>query len=425
MKYLINVPIITILLFPISNIFAQSLLINNFISYKDSLWQKTVYNYNSDKTICNKTVFKSTDKKNWNNHTYCTYNYTNGAVSEICDYLWNDTTWITNKTQLFEYNENRLSSHITEYKKIKEISTYDYQDNCIIETHKIFEDGVFKYIHATIKYINNNQISKIKTYSLSVDNDTLFSQITFFEEDHKKLVTTTHEKIGSEYHPSQKTITTYTNNTDIEIQYKYSQNKWIPTSKRTSYYDDSKLLIKELYQIWENNFWLSDYQKKYTYDDKKTLSTISNFILQYKEWELLYQINYNYLNQLDNAYIEQSFWSNNNREYNDYIAIYGNNKPPYAYCNQIEFEYSNISTDISISISPIEIYPNPTKSGIVFINSQVPILQVSIFDINGILLYSDQYSRSINLSHLKNGLYIIHITTEDRIYTFKQIIANY
>ena len=90
-----------------------------------------------------------------------------------------------------------------------------------------------------------------------------------------------------------------------------------------------------------------------------------------------------------------------------------------------EFSYSNITVNIPIDVSPIQIYPNPTTSGIVFINTSLPILDIKIYDLNGILQYQTSATDHLNLSNLNNGIYIIYITTNENRYTFKQIINNY
>ena len=152
-------------------------------------------------------------------------------------------------------------------------------------------------------------------------------------------------------------------------------------------------------------------------------------MLQYKEWEVCYQINYNYNynynNQLDNASIEQSFWSDTDKEYSDYISLSGNNIMPFVCGNNIQIEYSDILTNIALDISPINVYPNPSKSGIVFIDTDLIVHDIAVFDINGILLYQNKYTNHVNLSHLNNGMYIIQITTNEGKYSFKQIINNY
>lgn len=418
--------IIAILLFWIGNLFAEKYLINSYTVYKDSLWYKTVFNYNSDKQIINTTVSVSANKTDWENYTYSTRQYKNGTVSEICDYIWDNENWVMNKKQSFEYSYDKLTLQSTTYGDIQEKTTYEYNGNIITQKQSISQNNTLKSTIVTRQKTQNNQIYYIKTYSLSPQNDTLFSQITTFDYTLKEIVSITYEKINTTYSPTEKTVTTFNNGNIVsETQYKYEQNNWTPTAKQKYYYNLQNQVTEIIYQIWENNFWLSNYKRLYTYNKNGALLSGAIAMLQYKEWEITYQINYNYNNQLDNAFIEQTFWSDRDKEYNDYISLLGDNKSPFVLCNNIQIEYSDIPTNIALSVSPINVYPNPSKSGIVFIDTDLVINEIAVFDINGILLYQNKYAGRINLSHLNNGMYIIQITTEEGKYSFKQIINNY
>lgn len=417
--------IIAILLFYTTNLFADKYLINSAIFYKDSVWEKTIFNYNSNKKIINETVFVSKDKIEWKNYTYSTRQYIGDAVSEICDYIWNNNSWKITKKQTFQYNNDKLISQTTIYDNIKEILTYKYADNTIIQEQQFFQNNTLQNSITTIQKIQNKKINYIKTYSLSPNKDTLFAQETTFDYKSNQTISITYEKQNKIYTPTKKTITNSDYNITTEIQYKYKNNAWIPATKQTTHYNSAKQITDIIYQIWKKNFWLSDYKHLYTYNKNGSLSVKSFLILQNKEWETLYQINYNYTDQLVNAFIEQSFWSQTDKEYNDYISLYGNNRFPFILCNYIELQHTNIPTDITLNIAPINLYPNPSKSGIVFINTNLVIHNIAVYNINGILLYQTQYTGHIDLSHLNNGMYIIKITTEKETYTFKQIITNY
>ena len=420
--------IIAILLFCVVNLFAEKYLINSYTIYKDNVWQKIVFNYNSDKQVANTIVSISTNLTEWENYTYSTRQYKNGAVSEICDYIWDNEDWVISKKQLFEYSNDKITSHSTTYSDIQKLTTYKYNNNTITQKQSFSQGNTLKSTIVTLQKTQNDQIHYIKTYSVSPQNDTLFSQITTFDYTPKETTSTTYEKLNTTYNPTEKTITTFNNNNiSSETQYKYEQNNWTPTAKQTYYYNSQNQVTEILYQTWENNFWSSDYKRLYTYNQNGSVLSSSVNMLQYKEWEVCYQINYNYNynNQLDNASIEQSFWSDTDKEYSDYISLSGNNIMPFVCGNNIQIEYSDILTNIALDISSINVYPNPSKSGIVFIDTDLIVHDIAVFDINGILLYQNKYTNHVNLSHLNNGMYIIQITTNEGKYSFKQIINNY
>lgn len=418
--------IIAILLFYTTYLFADKYLINSTTFYKNGIYTKTIFNYNSNKKIINETVFVSNDEIEWKNYTYSTRQYKDDAVSEICDYIWGNNTWTINKKQLFEYNNSKLISHTTSYNDIQEISTYEYENNTTTQKQQFVKKNTVQSTIVTIQTTHNNKISNIKTYSLSPKNDTIFAQITNFEYTANQTISTTFEKSNDTYIPIGKTITNFKNNRiTSEIQYKYKKDNWIFFAKQTYRYNLQNQVTEIIYQIWKNNFWLSDYKRLYFYNEYGALTSSSIEILQYKEWETTYQINYNYKNQLCDAFIEQNFWGETDKEYNDYISLYGNNKSPFILCNNIQLDYTDIPTDIILNLSPIKVYPNPSKSGIVFIDTDLIIHNIDVFDINGILLYRNKYTGHLDLSHLNNGMYIIQITTNEEKLSFKQIINNY
>lgn len=87
---------------------------------------------------------------------------------------------------------------------------------------------------------------------------------------------------------------------------------------------------------------------------------------------------------------------------------------------------SNIET--SINDKSISIYPNPCK-GILNISGNFSKMQIEVFDISGDLkysnnLFSDSSIKTLDLSHLISGCYIIRIKCNDKIYTNKLLINN-
>ena len=77
----------------------------------------------------------------------------------------------------------------------------------------------------------------------------------------------------------------------------------------------------------------------------------------------------------------------------------------------------------SQEIEPITIFPNPT-SGLIFfsgINAQV---QCSVFSISGKKLFEQKLSKekNLDLSALREGLYLIQIQQRDSIQNFKVLL---
>ncbi|HTO35279.1 MAG TPA: T9SS type A sorting domain-containing protein [Flavobacterium sp.] len=77
---------------------------------------------------------------------------------------------------------------------------------------------------------------------------------------------------------------------------------------------------------------------------------------------------------------------------------------------------ANLSTN-HIDKSDIKIYPNPVQD-ILNIESQETVLSVEVFDLLGkkILVSKD---KTIDVSKLKNGIYLLKINTENGVLTEK------
>jgi len=82
----------------------------------------------------------------------------------------------------------------------------------------------------------------------------------------------------------------------------------------------------------------------------------------------------------------------------------------------LEIDGFNLEADNSIRL-----YPNPAFS-IVNIQSENKVIKIDLFDISGKLLKSKNTSSSLSVADLSNGVYLMKIETEKRIYTKKLIV---
>lgn len=101
----------------------------------------------------------------------------------------------------------------------------------------------------------------------------------------------------------------------------------------------------------------------------------------------------------------------------------GNSSNTYNCGSARIFELTTATKVSSLMSDNISIYPNPTR-GVLNIRSKENIKQVIISNITGetILTNSNEnQTHSINLSHIKNGIYIITIKTDSGIVTRKLI----
>ncbi len=77
----------------------------------------------------------------------------------------------------------------------------------------------------------------------------------------------------------------------------------------------------------------------------------------------------------------------------------------------------------------LTVYPNPVTDGLVNIeidDTDISSAQISIYNLFGQIVYQDMYRRHLNLTHLRNGMYIIRLDVQgsDKPYTSKFIISR-
>jgi hypothetical protein len=87
---------------------------------------------------------------------------------------------------------------------------------------------------------------------------------------------------------------------------------------------------------------------------------------------------------------------------------------------------STLSVDSFENNISVDIYPNPVKNEL-FINTQLNLKSVEIYDVTGkqILRLDDiENDKSINLSSLKKGIYLVKLKTPSGDFQTKKIIKQ-
>lgn len=94
-----------------------------------------------------------------------------------------------------------------------------------------------------------------------------------------------------------------------------------------------------------------------------------------------------------------------------------------GYMEELLVYYKNVSgtwgslvtavKEAVLSTEDIDLFPNPTN-GLVYISSKEDFVKYDIVDLSGVLLKTNAINnRSIDISGLKAGMYIVHLTTRD------------
>ena len=82
-----------------------------------------------------------------------------------------------------------------------------------------------------------------------------------------------------------------------------------------------------------------------------------------------------------------------------------------------KFVYINnsFSIDDYEKDNPIIIYPNPVGNELFirFMEPKITVKQVRIYDVNGRIIYKDQFKSKLNVSDFPKGIYILHLEMKD------------
>jgi len=71
-------------------------------------------------------------------------------------------------------------------------------------------------------------------------------------------------------------------------------------------------------------------------------------------------------------------------------------------------------------LNRVKIYPNPAKETL-YILSDVEVLEVELFNMEGRLILKQNHSDAISIGHLPGGIYQVVIFTDNGVYTEKMI----
>jgi len=369
-------------------------------------------NYLYDDNGFKKNEFVSNWKDNkWQPDYNVDYYYYQNNLNEEIVYSWDDyyEMWIPKSRYLFTYNNLNL---IVE--KL-DLNWYHLQNKWINDTTIIYQynstnELTGKYVNVWSSYINdweNNSWTDF-TYHLGNKNKQTFSIWDFYYliwdiRSITKFVYDTENRIIEQCLLTKRSLSANWLN-DSKIEYKYNINS---------------LIEEEIYWYWDEvqQNWFENYKIAYVYDNN---SKLINLTLFYFDWDYLiwtnrYQTVYNYDN--DSQLIRSTFFYWNYGQWiNQYLYNYY--YPGYTTVNKVETSFT------------MKLFPNPASESIQIELSKPWLgdIQIKITDLGGKLVYNQQHhnhqSIHIRLPKLTNGVYLVHVILENKVYTEKIVIRN-
>ncbi len=336
-------------------------------------------------------------------------------------------------------------------------SQYKRLDSIVGDTYKVhfFYDNNGKYtkyqdffinadgtfwdveIESTVIYNADNkiieEISKI-WYDIQFEN---YEKILFFYDSNGQIST-------KEFY--QWTIANTWDLINIE-NYTYNANNLVQeistsTLKKTFIYDSFNKLIRFLRYDWDttNNNWYTQasFKSEYLYDGNENMISNTQFRFDQvlNQWVNDYSRN-NYI--YDNLFLEQNLILPRANKYNSYsnkfffthkidnweISFWDSLNSQYFVGYNLNFFYSDQTANLSENnLKLSKVFPNPFTDTVVFYSKDFYIDRIVIFNLDGRLLKEEFSKLSINLSDLKNGIYLYKVYAGNKLIGLGKLVKQ-
>ncbi|MBI9034325.1 MAG: T9SS type A sorting domain-containing protein [Bacteroidales bacterium] len=420
---------------------AQYCVSDSIVTYQfetkldSSRLHRTYMEYNSRGSIM---VYESQNWKSYGYNTYFKAKYLRDDNDNFIGYILsrkeNSAELSPYQKYIFKEDESQNIIQTEEHQWNKNLndwhktyqSDYVYKNNHIsTKTERIWnaEYGYWEIIKTCYTYINE-QIDLSLSYKQSPQgSDWKYNLKTFYTYDiHSNLILRTTQNFPE-------------NNWENQNQYKYSydQNNYLNWEEFSNWNtdtqewekifqnefknDDSGNQLEVVYLNWNNSSqkWFNSTMWSYQYYEngliKKT--NVFEWNTHIEDWQLYCQ-SHMILNSNDEYFCEiSSIWD----KYNQTLKL---DRKSYYHYHELstlnEFEYKK----------QLLLYPNPGNGKFKTDITLKPSDRILVYSLDGRLIKSilpTEYSQQINLSSLKNGMYILSIQTKQGHYSEKiQII---
>ncbi len=218
---------------------------------------------------------------------------------------------------------------------------------------------------------------------------------------------------------------------------------WVNYALFNYTYDANNRRTNFLYKTWAGSEWVNLYQEVYTYDAHNNLTGYMGQEWDGASWYDYFKAVYTYdSNNNETSFLEQSLYGSDWVNYTQELFAYdaGNFSKAASYKNWKEdgtkikdgdstYNYFHTAEGI---IEPTAqkpgtlVFPNPCN-GKLTISSPTPLTAVEIYNVAGVLVFSDNKTgqpglSKLDLSALPHGIYIIKLFSGDKTHIEKLVI---
>jgi hypothetical protein len=325
---------------------------------------------------------------------------------------WQNNAWVysSRSTNTYDANGNLLKTTMEEY-------TDGEWHNMAIMSNTLNDDGTVKET-ITQAWDNGSWQDVTKTaYTYNASKQVLtattqmgagdiwfdFTKITYTYNDQNQLITQvtqiinmmTMELINSDQN-------TYSYNADGTENQIISQvwgptNEWENSARFTNTYDNSKQVISDLNEKWENNAWVNDSKTTYTYNASGLVQESIGQSWENSAWVNSFKdmLTYNNKNEVTELITQ---------EWNASLSLWENK-------SRLTYTYDGTGIHIvGLNNRSLVVFPNPFTDQITIQSELKGLHGIEVFNASGQLIYTIQTTENsyqMDLGALDNGVYLI------------------
>lgn len=324
---------------------------------------------------------------------------------------WLNNAWVnsTRGNNTYDTKGNLIKTEMEEY-------TDGKWQNAAIITYTLNEDNTVKET-MTQAWVEGNWTDAMKTaYTYNGNKQVLtayaqmnaggmwidFSKITYTYNDQNQLTNQvtqianilTMQLVNSE----QETYSYNSDGTENQVttQTWNTSNQWENATRFTNTYDNSKKVIADLNEKWENNAWVNDLKTSYTFNAAGLIQESTSQTWVNNAWVNSLKDVFTYKNNDITEILTQKWDTSLSQWQND---------------SRLTYTYGGTGIHTAgLTSHSLEVFPNPFTDQVTIQSGLTGMHSIEVFNTSGQLIYSvktSENSYKMDLGTLEKGVYLI------------------
>lgn len=409
--------IILIAIFPyVNTLHAERWFVKNMVIESDGAFVRKDFTYNIDGNVTLQTVTKSADGYNWEDSAYVVCGYEgrqliSTTIRTLSEIGWDERLKVSYMYDGGNLTYERITVTDSDSSAVTAESQTDYRNG--LPERRISRHTNWSYTQTDFLYDAGGSIKTITIVQTAGTDTTGTFRIAFSGEFPESNDTVTFYDIqDGETVEAYRTIRTSckSNHKQVDIMQSLVAGAWFNTARTEYCYNDGGNISSEIHYVWRTEFWMPDYKTEYSYDDSGHLIENTSYSHNGQRWREQHRCTFAYSG--DNMTAGEcllSFWAEESA-YEDFMPLSANFTGQYGYGRKISAEYywPFEQTDGEDGTEDVAIYPNPSPTGLFYIDGTTAVENVSLYSLSGTLLFSGVPldGNVIDLTAYSAGIYI-------------------